>query len=271
VSEEVEEIKESKPHKRSWRDTMAAFGRAHRKASVELGTSMPLLQHLNELRQRLFKALLAVVVTTAICFIFAGQLIDYLAKPIGGSKALVSIEVTENIAIFMRVALLGGIVLGMPFIVYQLMRFILPGLKTNEKTWLLLIVPMATVLFVAGVAFTWFVMIPSAVPFLIHFLGITTQVRPLNYFAFVTTLMFWIGVCFELPLVVMFLARMHIVTARQLAQGWRYAVVVSAVVAAAVTPTVDPVNMGLVMAPLFGLYLVSILLAAIVSRGRNGK
>ena len=265
-----EEVKEGKKHKRSWRDYMGAFGRAHRKASVQLETSMPLLQHLNELRQRLFKAFLAVILMTAISFVFAGQLINYLAKPIGGSKALVSIEVTENIAIFMRVAMLGGIVLGMPFIVYQLLRFILPGLKTNEKAWVLIIVPLATLLFVAGVAFTWFVMIPSAVPFLVHFLGITTQVRPLNYFEFVTTLMFWIGVCFELPLAMMFLARLKIVSAKQLASGWRYAVVAIAIVAAAVTPTVDPVNMGLVMLPLMGLYVISIILAAIVTRGQNG-
>jgi sec-independent protein translocase protein TatC len=259
-----------KKRKRGWREYMRAFGSAHRKASVKLETSMPLLQHLNELRQRLFKAFFAVIVTTGISFAFAGQLIDYLARPIGGSKALVSIEVTENIAIFMRVALLSGIVFGMPFIVYQLLRFILPGLKAREKTWLILMVPLASLLFVAGVAFTWFVMIPSAVPFLMTFLGIKTQVRPLNYFEFVTTLMFWIGICFELPLVMMFLARLKIVTAKKLAQGWRYAVVAIAIVAAAVTPTVDPVNMGLVMAPLFALYLISIALAAIVSRGRNG-
>jgi sec-independent protein translocase protein TatC len=266
-----EEIKGSRQRKRSWRDYLGALGRAHRKASTQLETSMPLLQHLNELRQRLFKAFLAVILTTALSFVFAGQLIDYFAKPIGGSKSLVSIEVTENVAIYMRVALLSGIVLGIPFIVYQLLRFVLPGLKTNEKFWLLIIVPMATLLFVAGVAFTWFVMIPSAVPFLIHFLGITTQVRPLNYFGFVTTLMFWIGVCFELPLVMMFLARLNIVSARKLAGGWRYAVVVIAIVAAAVTPTVDPVNMGLVMAPLMGLYLISVILAAIVGRRPNGK
>ena len=125
---------------------------------------------------------------------------------------------------------------------------------------------MATLLFVAGVAFTWFVMLPSALPFLIHFLGITTQVRPLNYFDFVTTLMFWIGICFELPLLVMFLARLKIVSSKQLIKVWHYAVVAIAIIAAAVTPTVDPINMGLVMLPLMGLYVISIILAAIVRR-----
>ena len=249
---------------------LRALGNAHRKASVELESSRPLLQHLNELRQRLFKAFAAVIVTTALSFVFAKELIEYLATPLGGRGALVSIEITENMAIFMRVALLGGIILGMPVIVYQVMRFLLPGLKKRERLWLLLGVPFATLLFVAGVAFTWFVMIPAAVPFLINFMDIRTQVRPLNYFQFVTSLMFWIGLCFEMPLVVMFLAKLKIVTAKQLAKGWRYAIVVMAVVAAAVTPTVDPVNMGLVMLPLMGLYVISIVLAAIAGGSGNG-
>jgi sec-independent protein translocase protein TatC len=154
----------------------------------------------------------------------------------------------------------------MPVVVYQAMRFILPGLTDREKRWLLLGVPFASLLFVSGVAFTWAVMLPTAVPFLTSFLGITTQVRPNNYFEFVTSLMFWIGLSFEMPLVIMFLAKLKLVTAGQLARGWRYAVVGIAIVAAIVTPTVDPVNMSLVMLPLIGLYVISIGLAALAGR-----
>jgi sec-independent protein translocase protein TatC len=261
------EVKISAGRKRSWRDVFGALGRAHRKASVQMEGSAPLLEHLNELRIRVFKIFFALVVTTGISFAFSQPLIRYLAGPIGGIEELVSIELTENIAIFMKVSLLGGFVLGMPVIVYQILAFVLPGLKRNERIWLLLMVPFATLLFAGGVAFTWFVMLPSAIPFLTDFMGITTQVRPQNYFEFITRLMFWIGVCFELPLVIMFLAKLKIVTARQLLSGWRYAIVVMAIMAAAVTPTVDPINMGLVMAPLMGLYIVSIALAALVGRG----
>lgn len=253
--------------KRSWHTVFGAFGRAHRKASAQMESSAPLLEHLNELRIRVFKIFFALIVTTGISFAFSQPLIQYLAGPIGGIEELVSIELTENIAIFMKVSLLGGFVLGMPVIVYQILAFVLPGLKRNERIWLLLMVPFATLLFAGGVAFTWFVMLPSAIPFLTDFMGITTQVRPENYFEFITRLMFWIGVCFELPLVIMFLAKLKFVTAKQLLSGWRYAIVVMAIMAAAVTPTVDPVNMGLVMAPLMALYAVSILLAAIVGRG----
>lgn len=260
----------SEKRKRSWRDVFGAFGRAHRKASVQMESSAPLLEHLNELRIRVFKAFFALIVTTGISFAFSQPLIEYLATPMGGIEKLVSIELTENIAIFMKVSLLGGFVLGMPVLVYQLLAFVLPGLKRNERIWLLLMVPFATLLFASGVLFTWFVMLPSAIPFLTNFMGITTQVRPENYFDFITRLMFWIGICFELPLIIMFLAKLKIVSAKQLLSGWRYAVVAMAVVAAAVTPTVDPVNMGLVMAPLMGLYAISIVLAAMVRRGANG-
>ncbi len=252
---------------RNWGGYLRALGRAHRKASVQFETSMPLLQHLDELRQRLFRAFLVLVVTTGASFIFAQQLVSYLARPIGGVQALVSIEITENIGIFMKVSLLAGFIFAMPFIVYEILAFVLPGLKSSEKRWLMVVVPLAGVLFATGVAFTWFVMLPSAVPFLTGFMGITTHVRPENYFDFITRLMFWIGICFELPLVLMFLAKLKFVNTKQLAAGWRYAIVAIAIVAAAVTPTVDPVNMGLVMAPLMGLYLVSLLLTALVNRG----
>lgn len=262
-----EPVTVTKKSKRKWNDVFRAFGRAHRKASVQLENSAPLLNHLNELRIRVFKAFFALVIATGVSFAFSRQIIEYLAVPIGGTANLVSIELTENIAIFMKVSLLGGFVFAMPVIVYQIMAFILPGLKRNERTWLFIMVPFAALLFAGGVAFTWYVMLPAAIPFLTNFMGITTQVRPENYFGFVTRIMFWIGVCFEMPLVIMFLARMKFVTAKQLASGWRYATVVIAIVAASVTPTVDPVNMGLVMAPLMGLYVISIVLAAIVGRG----
>ncbi len=256
-----------KKKKRGWLNVFRAFRRAHNKASAQVEGLSPLLAHLNELRIRVFKAFLALMVTTGVSFAFSEQVIRYLALPMGGMEKLVSIELTENIAIFMKVSLLGGVILAMPVIVYQIMAFIMPGLKRSERIWLLIMVPFATLLFAGGVAFTWFVMLPTAIPFLSGFMGITTQVRPENYFEFITRIMFWIGICFEMPLVIMFLAKLKMVTAKQLAQGWRYAIVVMAIVAAAVTPTVDPVNMGLVMAPLMGLYVISIVLAAIVGRG----
>lgn len=262
----MEETTTVRKKKRTWGDYARALGSAHKKASSQLETSMPLLLHLEELRRRVFFAFGAIVLTTALSFVFADRLVEFFAGPLGGKEALVSIEVTENMSIYMRVALLSGFLLGMPVVVYQVLAFMLPGLKARERTWLFVGVPMASLLFAGGVAFTWFVLIPTAIPFLVNFLGITTQVRPTNYFGFITQLMFWIGVFFEMPLVAFLLARLKFITARQLLKGWRYALVAIAVVAAGVTPTVDPVNMGLVMLPLAVLYSVSILLAAIAGR-----
>jgi len=242
--------------------------RGHQQAGTRQDGSMPLLQHLEELRLRIITAFAALAATTAFSFMFASRLINLLAEPVGGIKALVSIEITENAAVFMRVSLLSGVILAMPVMVYQAMRFVLPGLTERERRWLRLGVPSASLLFVAGVGFTWYVMLPAAVPFLTRFLGITTQVRPQNYIAFATTLMFWIGLSFEMPLVVLFLARLKLVTAAQLARQWRFAVVAIAVAAAVITPTVDPVNMGIVMLPLAVLYGISIGLAAFAGRNR---
>jgi len=230
---------------------------------------MDLMQHITELRKRLFIALAAMVLMTVAALYFGTGLIDVLAKPIGGVDKLVSIEVTENVGVFMRVSLLAGFIASLPMTLYQLIAFLMPGLMPKERRGLLMAIPFATLLFVAGVAFAYYIMLPAALPFLISFVGVKTTPRLSNYFKFVTNLMFWIGLAFETPLVVYVLARLRVVTARQLIKQWRIAIVVIAIIAAVATPTPDPVNMGLLMLPLFLLYWLSVLLAAIAGRGRK--
>jgi len=220
-------------------------------------------EHLNELRQRLLRGLLAMIVAVLICFAFGERLIAILAYPIGGIDRLISIEVTENVSVFMRVSLLGGFILAFPYMLYEALAYIRPALEDHEWRGLLIAIPFATLLFVSGVLFAYFVMLPAALPFLISFIGITTTPRLSNYFSFVTGLLFWIGVSFETPLAVYLMARFRLVTAEVLAKQWRIAVVVIAVLAAFVTPTPDPVNMGLLMIPLLVLYGLSILMAKI--------
>jgi sec-independent protein translocase protein TatC len=111
-------------------------------------------------------------------------------------------------------------------------------------------------------------MMPTALPFLINFMGINTDPRPSSYIGFVTGLMFWIGVAFEFPLVIYLLASLGLVKAKLLASQWRLAIVIIAIVAALITPTVDPVNMSLVMGPMIALFFLSIGLAYIAQRGR---
>ena len=195
--------------------------------------------------------------------LWRNEIIRILAQPIGGLDKLQSIDVTENVGVFMRVSLLSGFILALPVIIYQLVAFVLPGLEENEKKWLIGAVPVTSVLFMAGVAFAYLVMLPNSIPFLTQFLGVRTTPRLSNYINFVTNLVFWIGISFETPLVVFILAKLRFVTAGMLLRGWRVAIVVIAVLAAVVTPTVDPVNMGLLMLPLMGLYVLSIALAKI--------
>ena len=241
----------------------------------DLSGQMTLLEHLDELRKRVTVAAVAVLVTTLLSFIFAKQLVDLLAYPLNqtivledgtvefipGVQALESIDVTENISVFMRVSLLGGMILSMPVIVYELIAFIVPGLTDKEKRFMFIAIPAATLLFLSGVAFAYLVMLPKAVPFLLSFLDIPTAPRPKTYFAFVTRLIFWIGVSFELPLLMALLARLGALSPAFLITNARYAVVIIAVLAALITPTPDPVNMSLVMVPLLILYEVGVLLA----------
>jgi sec-independent protein translocase protein TatC len=236
---------------------------------AEVGGQMTLMEHLTELRDRLIRASLALLIATTISFIFANRLVDILTVPVGGREALQSIEVTENIGIFMRVSLISGVVLAMPVIVYQLIRFIVPGLTREERRYLWIVVPSASLLFLVGVAFAYFVMLRAAVPFLLSFLDIPTAPRPNSYFGFVARLMFWIGVSFQTPLILAFLARLGVVTPQALKKNRKYAIVIIALIAAAITPTVDPMNMMLVMVPLLLLYELGVLLARLTYRPRQ--
>jgi len=222
--------------------------------------------HLEELRSRLVIALFSLIVAVAGSFVLAPTLLQILTAPIGGLDKLQSIEVTENISVFMRVSLLSGFIVALPVILYQILSFTFPGLTKNEKRWVMLSIPAATILFVSGVVFTYLVMLPTAIPFLIGFLGIQTVPRVSNYIEFVTGLLFWVGVCFEAPMVAYLLAKLKLISGRMLLKQWRIALVIIAIVAAFVTPTGDPINMGLLMLPLLMLYFLSILLALIARR-----
>ena len=226
---------------------------------------MTFWDHVEELRKRLFIALLALGAATAGSFTFAEKVIILLAEPAGSINALQSIEVTENVAVFMRVSLLCGVMIAMPVILYELLAFILPGLKRGEKRWIFITIFFGTLLFLAGAAFAYFIMLPASVTFLINFLSVETKPRLSSYINFITSLIFWLGVGFQFPIIIFALVKLNILSAITLAKGWRYSLVIIAILAAMITPTVDPVNMALLMAPLFVLYLLSVLFAFIAS------
>jgi sec-independent protein translocase protein TatC len=231
---------------------------------------MTVLEHLVELRQRLIKAVLALVITTFVSLLFTRRLLALLTAPMGDNLPQ-AIGPTETIVIYFKVALIGGLVLAMPVIVYQFICFLVPGLYPHERRYLYIIVPAASLLFAAGVAFARYVMLPAAIPFLLSFMGdiIRQQWTIEKYMSLVTGLMFWVGVIFETPLVIAFLAYLGVVSPDMLWKNFRYALVLIAIIAAVATPTPDPINMALLMLPLVLLYLLSILLALFTYRRRE--
>lgn len=226
------------------------------------------LPHLDELRRRLMVAVIALAVGTALAFLLAPQILEFLTVPIGGLDELQAIELTEPIGVYMRVSLLAGAILAMPIIVYEVMAFIVPGLLPHEKRGLLMALPFIFLFFLAGAAFAYYVMLPVAVPFLANFGGIRGDFRISSYISFTNRMILWVGVTFEMPLIIAALARLGIITPQALRKGWRIAVAAIAVLAAVITPTVDPVNMAIVMLPLLALYALSIVLATWMYRQR---
>lgn len=230
-----------------------------------------IVEHIEELRHRLLFALVSLLVMVIASFFFAEKIINFLTLPIGGLSKLQAIDVSENIGTYMRVALLSGFILDFPIIVYQLLRFILPGLTKKEQRYVLTSIPFITLFFLAGVAFAFFIMMKPALQFMMGFLNVKTTPRLSGYIGFVTNLLFWLGISFETPIFIFILAKFGILSAKSLLKGWRYAIVVIAVIAAVVTPTVDPVNMTLMMAPLIVLYFISILLAFFAQKKKKSK
>lgn len=229
------------------------------------------LEHLDALRRHLLRSVLFLILTTTLAFAFTRQIIDLLAGPIGGINSLTAIEVTEPIGVFMRVALLAGFTFALPYIAFELWRFAAPGLHRSSRFTGLFAIPLVTIFFAGGMAFAYKFMLPTALPFLLNFMGMNAQVRPASYISFSTGLMFWVGIAFEFPLIIYMLASLGFVNARLLLEQWRLAVVAIAVLSALITPTIDPVNMALVMGPMIILYFISIGLASIAQRNRRRK
>lgn len=225
--------------------------------------------HIQDLRIHLFRMLLGLAVGVGISFYFAIPLMEYIAVPIGGLPELQAIQPTEEIGVVMRVALTSGIAIMLPYLAFEIWLFAAPGLTSREKKNTLFGIPIATFLFLGGMAFTFYVLLPTALKFLGTITAISQDWSAGEYFGFVTGLMIWIGVFFEFPLVIYLLTSIGLVKPEFLRQQWRLAIVIIAVLAATVTPTVDPVNMALVMLPMSLLYFISIGLSYIAYAGRR--
>jgi sec-independent protein translocase protein TatC len=232
--------------------------------------------HLRELRDRLFKAIAAIILGAVVGFWLVsdyspiGPLPELIISHFAPGRTLEAIGVAEVFVNYMGIALLVGFSLAIPVVVYQLVAFFAPGLTGREKRVLYSALPFVTELFLAGLAFGWFFTIPAALDFLLNFGTSSGQIEvkptPDNFFSAITRLLLWNGLVFELPAIVYLLARLGIVNAQQLGKTRRYAIVAITIAAAVITPTGDPYNLLLLAIPMYLLYELGILLARFVPK-----
>lgn len=226
------------------------------------------LGHLTELRKRLLKSIIVIAVTTVLAFVFHEQIFHILTAPAPPDIQLQAIEMTEMIGTIMRVCLFSGVIVAMPYLTYEFIMFISPALTTREKRYVYLILPWIALMFAAGVTFGYFVLVPRITEFLLTFGSNIATIEPRigNYINIVTRLLLMIGLVFEMPVVTTFLARLGILKPKWLADRRKAAIIIAFILAALITPTIDPINQSLVAVPLIVLYEMSIWLARFVQK-----
>ena len=227
---------------------------------------LSLVEHLDELRTRIILALAAFGVALGVCFWQNHALLKVVNHPLGHRKP-VTLGVAEPFTTTLTVAAYAAIIVSMPVILYQVYAFVLPAFSPRERRVALPLLLMVPFLFIAGVVFAYFVVMPAALSFLLHFNQhqFNLQIRARDYYGFFSLTVLACGIVFQLPVFILGLVRVGITTPAKLRKNRRYAILVCAIVAAAL-PGVDPVSMLLEMVPLVALYELSILLASVFGR-----
>jgi sec-independent protein translocase protein TatC len=239
----------------------------------EKGARQDIWNHIEALRKHLFRSLLALILATIVGWFFTDPVLTLLAAPVGGPQNLQVIDLTESIGVFMKVAVMLGLGISIPYIAFEFWLFAAPGLRPRERRTSLIGLPLTALLFYLGVLFTYRFMLPPAIDFLIHFGEFTSNPTAEKYYNLITRLLIWIGLFFEFPLVIYILTSIGFVKPKQLARQWRLAIIIIGVIAAVITPTTDMGSMALVMAPMIILYFISIGLsfAAYAARKRRAE
>lgn len=239
---------------------------------------LTLREHLEELRKRLFVVAIAMTLGTVIAFVLHREILKLLMEPAddllsGTGAGLIYTQLTENLGVSMKVSLLGGFILALPVVVYELVMFVAPGLTPRERRYLLMFLPAVVITFTLGVLFGYFVLLPPALRFLLTFDAdiATPMIRVGNYMSIVTRLLFWLGIVFEIPILIFLLAKLRLVNHRMLALKRRIAIILAFVLGAMITPTFDPINQTLVAVPIVLLYEAGIWLAWLARRGEKSS
>jgi sec-independent protein translocase protein TatC len=244
---------------------------ARRVKAVSHEDRLSLVEHLDELRARLIVCIVVLGVALALCFWQNHLLLEFAAGPLpAGHKKLITFSVTEPFTTTVTVAAYGALVLSLPIILWQLYAYVLPAFSPNEKRAVLPILLLFPFLFIAGLAFAYWAVMPAALKFLLGFNDsqFNTQVRARDYYSFFAMTMLAGALVFQLPLFILAITRLGIVKVEQLSNNRRYAYLAIAIIAAAL-PGVDPVSMIIEMVPLLVLFELSILIAKVL--GRTGE
>jgi len=228
---------------------------------------LSLVEHLDELRFRIVVSIAVFGVALALCFWQNHLLLEIANGPLPDDRKLITFGITEPFTTTVTVAIYGALVLSMPFLLYQVYAYVLPAFSDAERRTVLPILLLFPLLFLAGIAFAYFAVMPAAVKFLLNFNDdqFNIQVRARDYYSFFSTTMLAGGLIFQLPLAILAVTRLGIVKVEQLRSNRRYAYLLIALLAAAL-PGVDPVSMLIEMVPLLVLYELSILLARAFGR-----
>jgi sec-independent protein translocase protein TatC len=238
----------------------------------EAGGKMSFLEHLDELRKRLIYSVYSLIAGCVISYIFIGRIFDFIMKPMqnmlpGGNK-LIFTAGAEPFMLYLKIGFIAGIFIASPLILWQVWKFIAPGLYTHEKKFAIPFVFLSTVFFVLGGLFAHYVAFPWTWKFFISFSTDYMVFMPKidEAFSLYTKMLLGFGVIFEMPTLVFFLARMGVVTARFLLRYFKYAVLVIFIVAAVISPGTDMMSQVIMAVPMLGLYGISIAVAAIFGR-----
>jgi sec-independent protein translocase protein TatC len=227
---------------------------------------LTVVEHLDELRTRIVVSLAAFGVALGLCFWQNHQILHWLNEPLHG-KQPITFGVAEAFTTTLTVTAYAALVLSLPVVLYQVYAYVLPAFTPTEARVAKPLLLMVPVLFIAGAAFGYFLVVPAATKFLLHFNAseFNTQIRARDYYYFVTTTLLACGAVFQMPVLILAMVRLGITSAEKLRRNRRYAILVCTVVAAAL-PGVDPVSMILEALPLFVLFELSILLAKVFGR-----
>jgi sec-independent protein translocase protein TatC len=228
---------------------------------------MSLFDHLEELRLRIFYALIAIVLGIILCFVFVNPIVMLLEVPAQGIKFL-QLAPGEYFFVSLKVAGYSGLVVASPFVLYQIIQFVLPGLTRRERRLLIPVMLGSTVLFIVGLVFAYYALIPAALNFFVSYgEGVVEQMWSIErYFEFVLLLLFSTGLAFQIPIIQLLLGALGIVNSKQMLAGWRFVVVGGAVLGAVLTPSTDPVTQSLLAGAVLTLYFGGIGLVKLIGR-----